>query len=160
MVLAVSLALILTGCQPGERGQTGLMLGADGFLYGVVHMCRGSVSEFSLNVSADFSDVRVWQFDEPVDRAGSVQLGSPTEVADLLDAQGLTYFAASTPNQTGITSPLYMSNVEYAATIDFAALMPGEVTYVGWQDRGDGAHTIVTTVASFDDFTELSCDGY
>ena len=150
-VLIVALSLGLTGCVPGQQGQTGLMLNDDGIVYGVVHVCRGSVSGFSMWDEEKSGQFGNWSFDDVVSTSGKVELESLEDFRHLIGETKKVYFSAGTDGEAGGTTPLKRED------IDLDALNVGEVLYVTWDDEGD----YKTAVApDYEAFKSISCEGY
>jgi hypothetical protein len=147
VVLGATLAMTLSACTPGYRGQTGLMLGEDGLIYGVVHVCDGSVESFGFSsYKSGFEDQ---YFDDVVNETDAVVLGTPAEIAALIKDHNRGYFTSGTSGQAGVTQPLY------ASEIDLDGLVAGEVIFASYDD---GRPVVATS--SFEDFEQLSCDAY
>lgn len=151
VTLAAGLALGLTGCVPGQQGQTGLMIDATGTVYGVVHLCRGTVSEFSMWDEEKSGEFGSWSFDEVVSDTGKVELETLEDFQHLIGETKKVYFSAGTDGEAGGTTPLKR------ADIDLDSLEVGEVLYVTWDDKGDYK---VDTAKNYEAFESISCEGY
>jgi hypothetical protein len=150
-VVAVTLTFGLTGCTPGQQGQTGLMIDATGIVYGVVHVCRGTVSGFSMWDEENSGQFGNWSFDEVVSDTGKVELANFEDFQYLIGETKTIYFSAGTDGEAGGTTPLRR------ADIDLDALIAGEVLYVTWDDKGDYK---TATADSYEAFGSISCEGY
>ena len=149
--MGIGLMLALSGCQPGEQGQTGLMIDADGVVYGVVHMCHGTVTGFSMWDEDKTGKFGSWSFDEPVSDTGMVELTDLADFRRLIGDTKAVYFTAGTVGVAGSTSPLRRED------INLDKMKPGEVLYVTWDDKDDYR---TTTADDYEAFTAISCEGY
>lgn len=149
VVVGLAVMLVLTGCQSTERGHTGLMLAGNGAVYGVVHVCEGSVTTFDLR-TGDSRLVEGWDFAEPVTDSGTVMLGQVSDITDIISQVPVAYFAGGSDGDQQVTTPLRSP----AAAID--QLIVNQVLYTDL----DAAGAQVLTAASLDEFAALSCERY